>query len=172
MPLQSRRGRQFQRTPQVPVGGTPPAQILARNVESPLLADLKCAERQVGAAAPAAPAAVGADPSLQFVAGGSNNMGMTTTLAFSMVRTGHQPIVGVILFSPKTDLLVAELSMSENTGPDILPWNVPTAGYLDGRDRTEPAVSAVDHDRSDRPPTLISFGDDEEFRDAVRRSVG
>jgi hypothetical protein len=74
--------------------------------------------------------------------------------------------------APKMELLMDELSMSENTGQDILPWNVATAGCPPGREPSESAMSDMDQDLSDWPLTLISIGGIEVFGDAVRRFVG
>ena len=43
--------------------------------------------------------------------------------------------------------------------------------YLHGRDPDSGSVSAVDQDVSGWPPTFVSFGGDEMFRDAIRRFV-
>jgi acetyl esterase/lipase len=116
--------------------------------------------------------AAGTDPSRLFVGGDSSGGGLATSLLDLMMRTGHRPIAGVILFSPELDLLLDEPSMSDNAGRDILPWNVPTSVYLHGRNPGDPSVSAVDQDVSGWPPTFVSFGGDEMFRDAIRRFVG
>jgi acetyl esterase/lipase len=88
-----------------------------------------------------------------------------------MQRTHHRPVAGVILFSPELDLLLDEPSMADNADLDILPWNIPTSAYLHGRDPASQPVSADAQDLSGWPPTFVSFGSDEMFRDAIRRFV-
>ena len=88
-----------------------------------------------------------------------------------MVRAEHRPIAGVILFSPEIDLLLDEPSVAENAARDILPWNIPTSAYLHGRSAGDGSVSAIDQDVSGWPPTFVSFGSDEMFRDAIRLFV-
>jgi acetyl esterase/lipase len=113
----------------------------------------------------------GVTPDRLFVAGDSSGGGLTASLLYSMMRTHHRPIAGVILFSPEVDLLLDEPSMSENADRDILPWNVPTAPYLHGRDPHDGAVSVVDQDLTGWPPVFVAFGSDEMFRDAIRHFV-
>jgi acetyl esterase/lipase len=76
-----------------------------------------------------------------------------------------------VLFSPEVDLHLDQPSVSENAARDILPWNIPTAAYLHGRDASAAAVSALDQDVSGWPPTLVIFGGDEMFRDPIRTFV-
>jgi monoterpene epsilon-lactone hydrolase len=90
---------------------------------------------------------------------------------YSMHSTGHRPIAGAILFSPELDLVLDEPSITANADRDILPWNIPTASYLHGLDPNSGQVSALDQDVSTWPPTFISFGGDEMFRDSIRRFV-
>ena len=90
---------------------------------------------------------------------------------FAMHRVLHRPIAGLILFSPELDLRLDEPSLTENADRDILPWNIPTAAYLHGRDAGSPWVDALDQDVSKWPPTLVIFGDDEMFRDPIRDLV-
>ncbi len=113
----------------------------------------------------------GVDPARVFVAGDSSGGGLASSLVYSMQQIGHRPIAGVILFSPELDLLLDEPSVSENADRDILPWNIPTSAYLHGRNPGAPSVSAVDQDVSGWPPTFVSFGGDEVFRDGIRRFV-
>jgi acetyl esterase/lipase len=113
----------------------------------------------------------GTDPQRLFVAGDSSGGGLASSLVYTMRQTGHRPIAGVILFSPELDLLLDEPSISDNADRDILPWNIPTSGYLHGRDPDVASVSAVDQDVTGWPPTFVSFGGDEMFRDAIRRFV-
>jgi len=113
----------------------------------------------------------GTDPQRLFVAGDSSGGGLASSLVYTMRQTGHRPIAGVILFSPELDLLLDEPSISDNADRDILPWNIPTSGYLHGRDPDAASVSAVDQDVAGWPPTFVSFGGDEMFRDAIRRFI-
>lgn len=113
----------------------------------------------------------GTDPARLFVAGDSSGGGLVTSLMYSMQRTGHRPIAGIVLFSPELDMLLDEASVSDNADRDILPWNIPTSAYLHGRDPGSAPVSAVNQDVSGWPPTFVSFGGDEMFRDAIRLFV-
>ncbi len=113
----------------------------------------------------------GVDPSHLFVAGDSSGGGLVSSLVYSMVVTHHRPIAGVVLFSPELDLVLDEPSITENADRDILPWNIPTSPYLHGREPDAGSVSAVDQDVSGWPPTFVSYGGDEMFRDSIRRFV-
>ncbi|MGD0313402.1 MAG: alpha/beta hydrolase [Acidimicrobiales bacterium] len=115
--------------------------------------------------------AAGTNPDRLFVAGDSSGGGLATSLMYAMHRVHHRPIAGVMLFSPELDLLLDEPSVAANADQDILPWNIPTTGYLHGRDAGSAAVSGVNQDVSGWPPTLVSFGSDEMFRDAIRLFV-
>ncbi len=111
------------------------------------------------------------DPSTLFVAGDSGGGGLANSLLLD-ARALHLPSpAGLVLFSPEVDLILDEPSVSENAGRDILPWNVPVAPYLHGRDPRDELVSAVYADLHRYPPTLVVFGDDEIFRDPIRRFV-
>ena len=110
----------------------------------------------------------GVDPGRLFVSGDSSGGGLATSLVYSMIRVRHRPLAGVILFSPEIDLLLDEPSVASNSSLDILPWNIPTSSYLHGRSAGDGSVSAIDQDVSGWPPTFISFGTDEMFRDAIR----
>jgi monoterpene epsilon-lactone hydrolase len=113
----------------------------------------------------------GQDPAQLFVAGDSSGGGLATSLMFAMKRIGHRPLGGLVLFSPEVDLRLDRPSVTENADRDILPWNIPTAAYLHGRDASAAAVSAVEQDVSGWPPTLVVFGGDEMFRDQIRAFV-
>ncbi len=110
----------------------------------------------------------GVDPGRLFVSGDSSGGGLATSLIYSMIRVKHTPLAGAILFSPEIDLLFDEPSVASNSSLDILPWNIPTSPYLQGRSAGDGSVSAIDQDVSGWPPTFISFGGDEMFRDAIR----
>ena len=79
---------------------------------------------------------------------------------------------GLVLFSPEVDLRLDEPSVTENADHDILPWNIPTASYLHGFDATEPRRSPRSRRTSaDSPPTFVTWGGYEMFRDPIRRYV-
>ncbi len=115
--------------------------------------------------------AAGTDPLTLFVAGDSSGGGLASSLVYAMRQARHRAIAGVVLFSPELDLLLDEPSVSANADRDILPWNIPTAAYLHGRDPDQASVSAIDQDVSGWPPTFVSFGSDEMFRDGIRQFV-
>ena len=105
-----------------------------------------------------------------FLAGDSAGGGLASTLALA----AHQhpnllPPAGLILFSPEVDMTLDEPSVTANAEHDILPWNVPTASYLNGVEADSKWVSAVDADLAGYPPTCLSWGGDEMFRDPIRR---
>jgi monoterpene epsilon-lactone hydrolase len=115
--------------------------------------------------------AKGRDPTRLFVAGDSSGGGLVCSLLSSMARTHHRPIAGAVLFSPELDLVLDEPSISDNAAKDILPWNIPTSGYLHGRNASSEALDPVTQDVSTWPPVFISFGSDEMFRDSIRGFV-
>jgi acetyl esterase/lipase len=106
-----------------------------------------------------------------FVAGDSGGGGLATSLMWA-AEAHHLPrLAGLLLFSPEVDLQLDEPSIFENADADILPWNIPTAAYLQGIDPSADYVSAI-HQHVDRwPPTYVCWGGDEMFRDAIRRLV-
>jgi acetyl esterase/lipase len=107
-----------------------------------------------------------------FVAGDSGGGGLATSLAVAALGDDHlvRP-AGTILFSPEVDLSLDEPSITDNAESDILPWNIPTASYLHGFDASSGYVSAVDADLDGFPPTAISWGGAEMFRDPIRSFV-
>ena len=111
------------------------------------------------------------DPGRIFVAGDSGGGGLVGTLLYVKGASGMPPIGGVLLFSPEVDLALDDPSVSDNAALDILPWNIPTASYVHGRDPGVPAISTVHQDVSHWPSTFVAFGTDEMFRDAIRRFV-
>jgi epsilon-lactone hydrolase len=112
----------------------------------------------------------GVPPERLFLAGDSGGGGLATTLALAAPeRLGGRRPAGVILFSPEVDLALDEPSITENARYDILPWNIPTSSYLHGVDPDSPWVSAVDADLTNFPPTALSWGGHEMFRDPIRR---
>lgn len=106
-----------------------------------------------------------------FVAGDSGGGGLATSLMWA-AEAHHLPrLGGLLLFSPEVDLALDEPSIFENADLDILPWNIPTAAYLQGIDPAADYVSAI-HQHVDRwPPTYVCWGGDEMFRDAIRTLV-
>jgi acetyl esterase/lipase len=107
-----------------------------------------------------------------FLAGDSGGGGLATTLVLEC-RDLMLPVppAGLVLFSPEVDLLLDEPSITENAPRDILPWNIPTAAYLHGIDANSTQVSPLTADLSDFPPTCVTWGGDEMFRDSIRRYV-
>jgi acetyl esterase/lipase len=120
----------------------------------------------------AALVAAGVPAERLFVAGDSGGGGLATSLVVSSLEKDDlvRP-AGTILFSPEVDLRLDEPSVTENAESDILPWNIPTASYLHGLDASSEYVSAVDADLEGFPPTAVSWGGDEMFRDPIRRFV-
>ncbi len=114
----------------------------------------------------------GIPPARIFLAGDSGGGGLANTVLlepsdrFDPVRPA-----GLVLFSPEVDLRLDEDSVTENADRDILPWNIPTAAYLHGFDATNSTVSPVSADLSGFPPTCVTWGGDEMFRDPIRRYV-
>lgn len=107
-----------------------------------------------------------------FLAGDSGGGGLANTLIIDC--PGHVlPVrpAGLVLFSPEVDLTLDEPSITENADRDILPWNIPTAAYLHGLSSTRAAVSPLTADLSGFPPTCVTWGGDEMFRDPIRRYV-
>jgi epsilon-lactone hydrolase len=106
-----------------------------------------------------------------FVAGDSGGGGLTTSLLLDSMAHHLPRPAGAILFSPEVDLALDEPSVTQNAAYDILPWNVPVGPYLHGVDPHNEFVSAVYADLHRYPPTLVAFGDEEMFRDPIRRFV-
>lgn len=113
----------------------------------------------------------GVDPDTFFVGGDSGGGGLASSLLLAMQEREMTPPVGLVLFSPEVDLILDEPSINENASRDILPWNIPVASYVHGVDPSSNAVSAVNADVSHYPPTFVAYGDDEMFRDPIRRFV-
>jgi acetyl esterase/lipase len=113
----------------------------------------------------------GVDPSSLIVAGDSGGGGLLTSL-FQDARAHHLPRpAGALLFSPEVDLVLDEPSVRENWWLDILPRQIPVRPYLGDVDPHNKFVSAIYADLHGFPPTLVAFGDQEVFRDAIRRFV-
>jgi acetyl esterase/lipase len=111
----------------------------------------------------------GVDPTHLFVAGDSSGGGLVASLLAAHVLEQRIPVAGTVLFSPEVSMEFDCPSVRENARRDILPWNVPTTAYLHGVDPASPVVSAVLQDVAGWPPTFVSIGGDEIFRDAIRR---
>jgi acetyl esterase/lipase len=106
------------------------------------------------------------------LAGDSGGGGLANTVLLD--RENVAPLMrpaGLILFSPEVDLRLDEPSVTENADHDILPWNIPTAAYLHGADATSRSVSPLTGDLTGFPPTCVSWGGNEMFRDPIRRYV-
>jgi acetyl esterase/lipase len=107
-----------------------------------------------------------------FLAGDSGGGGLANTVLLDHERDAPtMKPAGLILFSPEVDLRLDEPSVTENAERDILPWDIPTAAYLHGADATTQSISPLTADLSGFPPTCVSWGGDEMFRDPIRRYV-
>ena len=106
-----------------------------------------------------------------FLAGDSGGGGLANSVVLSAGDQGLGRPAGLILFSPEVDLGLDELSVTENAARDILPWNIPTAPYLHGADPEDGELSSMNADLHGFPPTAISWGGDEMFRDPIRTFV-
>ncbi len=107
-----------------------------------------------------------------FLAGDSGGGGLANTVLLEDPER-IRPVrpAGLLLFSPEVDLRLDEDSVTENADHDILPWNIPTSAYLHGADVTSSAVAPLNADLSGFPPTCVTWGGDEMFRDPIRRYV-
>src|SRR5271154_2529541 len=107
-----------------------------------------------------------------FLAGDSGGGGLANTVLLEDPER-IRPVrpAGLLVFSPEVDLRLDEPSVTENADHDILPWNIPTTAYLHGTDASSSAVSPLSADLSGFPPTCVTWGGDEMFRDPIRRYV-
>jgi len=106
------------------------------------------------------------------VAGDSGGGGLANALV--QAAADHDELVspaGLVLFSPEVDLRLDQPSITANADSDILPWNIPTAAYLHGEDPTDRWFDAAADDFSEFPPTYVTWGSDEMFRDPIRTFV-
>ncbi len=103
-----------------------------------------------------------------FLAGDSGGGGMVGGVLSGCAQTGIPVPDAVVLFSPEVSLDLNEPSVRVNAALDILPWNAPTSPYLYGLDADDPAVSLLNQDLSQWPPTFLAYGEKEIFRDAIR----
>lgn len=113
----------------------------------------------------------GTPASQVFIAGDSAGGGLATALLCATEMEDLPLVAGLILLSPEVDLRLDKPSIEENRAKDILPAEVPAAAYLQGVDPGVRCVSVIEHDVGPWPPTLISFGSDEIFRDSIRLLV-
>ena len=108
------------------------------------------------------------------VAGDSGGGGLAASLVSHLHASGVDMPAALLLFSPETDLELDQPSVSDNARFDILPWNVPTSPYLQGIAPGDPLVSTVNAALSPDwfPPTFVTSGGNEMFRDGIRILVG
>ncbi|WP_346773867.1 alpha/beta hydrolase fold domain-containing protein [Rhodococcus sp. X156] len=106
-----------------------------------------------------------------FVAGDSGGGGLAGSVLNACVLSGVRLPDAVVLFSPEVSLRLGKPSVRENAALDVLPWNVPTNPYLHGHSAEDPAVDLLVQDLSLWPPTFVSYGGDEVFRDPIRDFV-
>jgi epsilon-lactone hydrolase len=114
--------------------------------------------------------ALGVPDERLFLAGDSGGGGLANSVLLSCAD--HLEAIhpaGLILFSPEVDLRLDEPSVTENAHLDILPWNIPTSSYLHGEDASSASISPLNADLDGFPPTFVSWGGDEMFRDPIRR---
>lgn len=106
------------------------------------------------------------------LAGDSGGGGLVNTVLLDdELDAPRMAPAGLVLFSPEIDLRLDEPSITENAEHDILPWNIPTTAYLHGADASSRSVSPLTADLSGFPPTCVSWGGYEMFRDPIRRYV-
>jgi monoterpene epsilon-lactone hydrolase len=113
----------------------------------------------------------GLSPKRLFLAGDSGGGGLASSVLASCGLDHTAAPSALILFSPEVSLVLDQPSVSDNAKRDILPWNIPTNPYLHGTDPNDPAVSPLKQSLADWPPTLVAYGGDEMFRDAIREFV-
>ena len=115
----------------------------------------------------------GIDPQNLIIAGDSGGGGLAASLVSHLHASGIARPAALALFSPETDLLLNQPSVTDNAPYDILPWSVPTAPYLQGIEPDDPEVSTVNAAPSPEwfPPVFVTSGSKEMFRDGIREFV-
>ena len=113
----------------------------------------------------------GAPPERVLIAGDSAGGGLANAVLLSQsTNLPHMP-AGLILLSPEVDLRLEEPSFQTNAASDVVPWNIPTSAYLHGEDAGHIYFEQHQADLSAFPPTFVSWGADEMFRDPIRLFV-
>jgi acetyl esterase/lipase len=113
----------------------------------------------------------GIPPRYIVVAGDSAGGGLAAALGVALVQRGLPQPAGYALLSPEVDLTLGGASITDNAATDILPPNIPTAGYVGDADPTNPLVSPLFADAdvlAQLAPMLIQIGGREMLRDGQR----
>lgn len=107
------------------------------------------------------------------IAGDSGGGGLTTSLVAYLDTIDLPRPAAIALFSPEVDLDLDHPSITDNAKTDILPWNVPVTPYLHGVQPDDARVSIVNAEPDPQwfPPTFVTWGADEMFRDPIRTFV-
>lgn len=107
------------------------------------------------------------------IAGDSGGGGLAASLVSHLHASGIDKPAALALFSPETDLLLHQPSVTANAPYDILPWSIPTAPYLHGIEPGDPLVSTANAALSPEwfPPVFVTSGSKEMFRDGIREFV-
>lgn len=105
------------------------------------------------------------------LAGDSGGGGLLCTLFLGSRLRGMPQPAGSLLFSPEVDLVLDEPSVTRNEPLDILPRQIPVRPYLRDLDPHDKYVSAIYADLHGFPPTLVAYGGEEVFHDAIERFV-
>lgn len=113
----------------------------------------------------------GVDAHRLVLAGDSGGGGLAGSAVVELAERGLPLPSALVLFSPEVDLAFDDRSVVDNAAHDVLPWNLPTAAYLHGLSPSDGHVSTVNADLSRFPPTFVTFGGEEMFRDGIRRFV-
>jgi monoterpene epsilon-lactone hydrolase len=105
----------------------------------------------------------GHEPSDLVIAGDSAGGGLTAATALRLRDLGRPLPSALVLFSPWTDLSLADLGPEPPGEPMITrPWVAECAGfYLRAHDPQDPLASPVFGDLTGFPPTLVQVGSDE-----------
>lgn len=114
---------------------------------------------------------IGIPASQVIVAGDSAGGGLATALMCATEMEALPTVAGLVLLSPHVDLHLDKPSITENAAVDILPPDIPTDAYLQGVDPGLRCVSVIEHEVGPWPPTLVSYGTNEMFRDSIRLLV-